>query len=330
MEMVLTADPDKFEAASPAARAGIVSEICNYRAAELYQQYRHSPEWKPQRPREISALRNAVLFIMIKDEDDIIGQNLEHHYALGFRRYFILDNASVDETASIIRKFREDHSDASIFYAYDYVVGYHQALKMKALDQFMQSYLHYDENKPSWLFFVDADEFLTLTNDNDDQTIKPINDLLNDETKNLLVFHWVQCASDTALLNLPNEYDIFSAFPITWPRMKAEVSKIAYRVGKGFVPIQGNHAVEKFPFDLSTVAVMAEFNFFMFHFPNRSVEQLRRKLLNANKALVATTKRDGLGDTAGHWRTYYQWYIQSGDQALIHILNDHIKGCLEP
>ncbi len=319
----------EYQNANPAVRTDIIRNVMNPQSEVAYNKARTKIGWAFHPPKTIETLKRAVLFLMVKDEADIIRQNLDHHYALGFRRFFILDNASTDETGLKIIQFRSDHADADVFYAYDYIVGHYQALKMKALDQFMQSYLHYEDIKPNWLFFVDADEFINFTTENDSD-VERVNDLLLDETKNLLIFHWVQCASNTVIGNLPGEYNIFSEFPNAWPRMKVAVPKIAYRIGRGLSPIQGNHMVESFPYDFSSAVLMAELSMFMFHFPNRSVEQLRKKLLNANKALTSTKDRDGLSDTAGHWRTYYQWYIQSGDQALIHILNDHIKGCLEP
>ena len=320
---------DAFQTANPAERVEIIRNVTNSQAAALYNQHRSSSRWVVQPPREVSGLKNAVLFLMVKDEADIIGQNLEHHYALGFRRFFILDNASVDDTALVIHNFRKNHPDAGVFYAYDYVVGYYQALKMNALDLFMQSYLHYEDNQPDWLFIVDADEFITCASQDVDHSIQQFNSILEDKSKNLLIFHWVQCSSQEVIQSLPGEYDIFSSFPLSWPRMKVEVSKIAYRLGKGLSPIQGNHAVEAFPYDFESVAVMAELGFYFFHFPNRTVEQFRKKLVNGNKAVKATKDRDGLENTAGHWRTYYQWYLQHGDVAIERILGDHIRGCIE-
>ena len=301
--------------------------IANKQASAIYNLRRSEPQWKPQTPGRIEALHKAVLFIMIKDEADIIGQNLEHHYALGFRRFFILDNASTDDTANVVSAFRTAHQDAGVFYAYDYIVGHYQALKMKTLGIFMKSYLHYEEVQPEWLFFVDADEFITCGSSEHDRSAQIFNHLLNDASKNLLVFHWVQCASEQVVQTIPREASLFDAFPHTWPRMKAEVPKIAYRIGMDLEPIQGNHNVTSFPYNLSTIAVMADANFYIFHFPNRTVDQLRKKVINANIALSATPDRDGLGGTASHWRTYFNWYSMHGDVALEHILSDHIKGC---
>lgn len=318
------------QVAMPSERIAQVRDTTNGMAQSVYDAHRSSAAWCPQPPRRVDALARAVLFIMVKDECDIIGQNLSHHYALGFRRFFILDNASTDETPTIIREFRRTHADAELFYAYDFVVGHYQAAKMKALDAFMRAYLSYEDIQPEWLFLVDADEFITCARADHEAGLARFGEILNDPGKSLLVFHWVQCASGSVIQDLPEQERLFDAFPHTWPRMKVQVPKIAYRLGQGLSPIQGNHSVESFHGADDAVAVMAEAGFYLFHFPTRSVAQLRRKLINANKALSATKDRDGLSGTAGHWRTYYEWYTLHGDLAIETIIREHIQGCLTP
>lgn len=53
--------------------------------------------------------------ILVKNVQDIIGINLRHYYSLVFRRFFILDNNSNDQTASIILCFKRDYKKAEVF-----------------------------------------------------------------------------------------------------------------------------------------------------------------------------------------------------------------------
>ena len=315
---------------TPEERIKLVQDETNRRGRAAYDAQRSTASWQPQPPRRVDGLARAVLFIMAKDESDIIGENLEHHFVLGFRRFFVLDNASTDNTAEIIAAFRVRHADAEVFYAYDFVVGHYQAAKMKALDAFMRAYLGYEDVQPEWLFLVDADEFITCGLAAHDDSLRHFNEILADETKNLLVLHWVQCSSDAVIQDLPPGSSHFVAFPNTWPRMKVEVSKVAYRLGKGLEPIQGNHSVAGYPYGNESVAVMAELGVYLFHFPTRTVSQLRKKLINGNKALSVTKDRDGLKGTASHWREYYEWYTLHGDVALENIIREHISGCMTP
>lgn len=322
----LTSPDMAFNAATPRQRADLISEIASRRAADAFNRHRAGLDWVPQPPHAIPALAKAVLFLMVKDEAEIIGQNLAHHYALGFRRFFILDNASTDLTATIIADFRARHPDTGVFCAFDYVVGHYQAVKMKAMAGFMQTYLQYETVQPEWLFFVDADEFITCAEPGTEARFAA---LLDDPACSLLVFHWAQCASPSVLETLEPGRDVFEAFPLVWPRMKVPVTKVAYRLNHGLEPIQGNHSVDSFQGRLSEVAVMAELGVYLFHFPMRTVEQLRKKVLNADRALSATVDRDGLSGTATHWRTYHQWYAQAGDVALRQVIAEHISGCVE-
>ncbi len=315
--------------AEPENRVWRIREATNARAAMVFDAHRSSQSWQPQPPRRVEALVRAVLFIMAKDESDIIGQNLVHHYALGFRRFFILDNASIDDTAAVIAAFRAAHADAEVFAAYDFVVGHYQAAKMKALEAYMQAYLSYEDIQPEWLFFVDADEFITCGLSEHDDSLRYFGAVLDDPTKILLVFNWVQCASRDVIQELSTRQDLFEAFPLTWPRMRVQVPKIAYRLGKGLEPIQGNHSITSYTYEDSSIVVMADLGFYIFHFPTRTVAQLRKKLINGNTALTATKDRDGLSETASHWRTYYKWYLMQGDVAIENIIRDHIASCVQ-
>jgi hypothetical protein len=132
------------------------------------------------------------------------------------------------------------------------------------------------------------------------------------------------------LNTMPAHANVFTTFPAAWPRMEVQVSKVGFRLGQNFEISQGNHNVEAYPFDALGVGVAAVANFYLFHFPTRTVDQLRRKLINGNSALASTNPNAGLENTASHWRTYYQWYLANGDAALEGILRDHIASCAAP
>lgn len=298
------------------------------RAQISYDALRKGPDWAVQDQVEIPTLRQAVLFLLVKDEADIISINLQHHYRLGFRRFFILDNNSSDDTPTIIEQFRNSHPDAGIFYAVDYQVAYYQATKMKALEQFMMLYLEHDSIKPEWVFFVDADELITCCTRNTEQAIRDFTDCLENQEIDLLVFHWVQ----TALIDNSGNVTQFGKSLTdtefhTWPRMKTCVTKTAYRLSRGFSPITGNHFVTAFEGEINRIKIMAPIGFYFLHFPMRSVEHLRRKIENGMKSLEATSLPSNIGE---HWRTYYNWYKTGGDAVLKGLLKDHITSCLAP
>lgn len=316
----------QFYEASPENRPGPLRQILDQRAVGAFENTRRTPEWELHANVHVSGLAKAVLLMMVKDEDEIILQNLEHHYRLGFRRVFILDNGSTDGTAVLIKAFRDAHTDCEIFYAYDFVVGYYQADKMKALEAFVSSYLRYEDIVPEWIFFVDADEFICCCARDSEESVARFNHLLRDDSKNLLAMHWSQCSSREVLEQVQPGYDVFAEFPEIWSRMDPPVPKVAYRLHRGLSPVQGNHLVTSYPYDLASIGVLAEIGFYMLHFPQRTVAQLRRKVVNGANAYKAAKHHEGHG---GHWRTYNEWYERSGDAALIHLLRDHIASCTE-
>jgi len=319
-----------INAAPPRERARLIDAAANQTAARHFDLLRGSPDWKPQPPQHIPALASAAICMMVKDEGDIIVQSLTHHYKLGFRRFFILDNNSTDATSALIADFRTRHQDAGVFCATDYIVGHYQAVKMNALARFVETYLQYEEPKLEWLFFIDTDELITCAGPDPVASSAQLGAMLTNPAFNMIYFHWAQCANRTLLRSLPNQQDLFKAFPVVWPKMKVTVPKVAIRAGSALQMVQGNHGVAEFPFPAQTAALAAATGFYMFHFPNRSVEQLRRKLVNGNLALQSSAETAGIQNTAGHWRAYYEWYLKHGDVALENILTEHIDGCAGP
>ena len=178
----------------------------NHRAQQRFDALRAGPFWHVRSDVTLPALRHAALLMLVKDEADILGLNLWHHYRLGFRRFFILDNNSTDGTAQEINLFRKDATQADVFYAKDYQKAYYQAAKMQALQQFAEAYLRHDANPPDWMFFVDADEFITCCHTG----LKPQEEFtrrLADSQARVLVFHWAQAALVTRVP--PLQADIF-------------------------------------------------------------------------------------------------------------------------
>ena len=318
---------DEINAAEPYQRARMLNELANQAATTQFNALRASPGWQPQKPHTIPALARAAICMMVKDEADVIAQNLEHHYNLGFRRFFILENNSTDATGLLIADFRARYPEARVFCASDFVVGYIQAVKMNALARFAETYLQFDDEPLEWMFFIDADEFITPAFSDIGASVSRLAAMLENPEFNLIYFHWAQCASSSLLRDIPDHTDLFATFSVVWQKMAVPVPKVAIRVGKGLQVIQGNHSVESYPYPAQSAALAAGAGFYMFHFPNRTVEQLRRKLVNANLALQPGRRSNGIENTAGHWRTYFEWYTEHGDVALENILKSHIQDC---
>jgi len=313
-----------FREASPESRPELLRGITDRQAASTYAAQRASGAWAPQFDLFVPALASCALLLMVKDEDDIIGENLEHHYRLGFRRFFILDNASTDQTAARIAAFRAGHADAGVFCAYDFIVGYYQEAKTRAMATFAEAYLASQHPGLDWIFYLDADEFITCCAADAPRAAAAFSGILADPACRVMVFHWVQCSSLRPLASIIGEYVPQRMFPQHWRALKPTVPKVAHRVRCGLQTIQGNHQTDRFDDDMTQAAVMAGCGFYLLHYPMRTVAQLRKKIVNGGRAYEAAPDLIGLGN---HWKAYYQLYQRHGDAFLLRLLQEHVEAC---
>ncbi len=100
-------------------------------------------------------LEEIAYVTMVRDEEDVIKENLEWHYSLGFRYFFIIDNRSRDYTRELIESFRV-RTNAIVHLLIDYSEVNNQYKNFNAAFRFIET--HYDHVQ--WMFPIDADEFL--------------------------------------------------------------------------------------------------------------------------------------------------------------------------
>lgn len=319
---LLTGVTERFNTVPPDRRPDVLRSITDPIAAANFAAQRHSADWSPCFDVVIPELASCALMLLIKDESDIISQNLEHHYHLGFRYFFVMDNSSTDGTADLIAVFRAKHSDALVICVYDPVVAFYQQEKMNALQIFAQNYLVHD--KPDWIFFVDADEFITCCSARAEEAKAAFQAILTDSKRKLMIFHWVQCASDLPIESINGGYEPQAVFSNRWRELSPAVPKIAFRGNNGIMTTQGNHTTSAYPFSTDQAIVMSEVGFYILHYPMRSIRQLRQKIVNCGRSYEAYSGPNNFGD---HWKTYYQWFQEHGESVLLRLLLEHIKSC---
>jgi tetratricopeptide (TPR) repeat protein len=309
-----------YEPLRPDGRASTVRYIAAIKAEDTYNAQRAMPDWRIQPARDIPALRDAVMILMAKDEDDIIGQNLRHHYAMGFRRFCILDNGSTDGTASVIAAFRDAFTAATVLYIHDPIIGYYQADKMIAAERFCDGYMRLGGAAPGWLFFIDADKFVVFAGAT--RQDEACNEALTDAAHNLLVMHWIHCASPAIIADPLPAADPFATFTRICRQLTPQVPKIAYRGGQGLRPAMGNHFVTEYPYATGQVINASDFGVYLAHFPMRSLTQLRKKVINGGKAYNAAA---GLDEHGGVWRERFALYEKHGDEVIAQMLENQIR-----
>ncbi|WP_262312315.1 glycosyltransferase family 2 protein [Acidiphilium sp. AL] len=306
----------------PDGKAEIARYASGMRAYWHFNETRGRPGWRPHMSGRVAALARAGLVMMVKDEADIITQHLDHYHALGFRAFCVLDNASTDETAKLIARFRENHADSIVLYVHDPVVGYYQSDKMAMFQAILPQYAKLAGTVLEWLFFVDADEFIAFAGEDDVRAVAEFDAILNDPAAKILVFHWVNGASSDLIEAMPENADPFAIFTRFNSRLLPVVPKVALRVGSGLLPMMGNHFVAEYEGDSNGVRSMALNDFYMCHFPLRSIEHVRKKVLNGGRAFRGAT---GLEAHGNHWRERYGLYEKFGEPVLRQMLENHIN-----
>lgn len=267
-------------------------------------------------------LATALQVSMVKDEADIIGAQLANSYRLGLRYFVIANNASGDATRGEIERFRTEHSDTVVFVVDDPVVAYHQSDKMAALIRLGRSMLAATGVDIDWIFPLDADEFI--------QSFDPHQDLcdvlerLEAAGQTMLLFFHCDACSPAPLERFVAGDDLAAAFPVVaWFQGGARgriMSKAMYRFSEDAWLWMGNHYVDRCVARPEMLAPAAEAALLMLHYPFRSRQHVRSKVINGGRAF------DGMANPPGgeHWRQRYEAYRLAGEAALDAILTGYI------
>ena len=83
---------------------------------------------------------------------DILPQMLSHHYSLGFRHFYLMDNDSVDGTLEYIKDFAPKGAKVTVLV--DKGLAYEQSARTNKMARMAY------EDGLSWIFPLDADEFI--------------------------------------------------------------------------------------------------------------------------------------------------------------------------
>jgi hypothetical protein len=166
---------------------------------------------------------------------------------------------------------------------------------------------------------MDADEFMVFAGATRHDGFE---EALAVAENNLLVMHWIHCASPGMIAALEPGADPFAAFTRICTKLEPQVPKIAYRSGQGLAPAMGNHFVTEYPYAAGGVINASDFGVYLAHFPMRSLAQVRKKVVNGGMAYKAAS---GLDEHGGAWRHRHALYEQHGDAAISQMLADHIR-----
>jgi hypothetical protein len=264
----------------------------------------------PHASHSCRAYFGAGVIMMMKDEADIISLNLNWLYSIGFRRFVIADNNSSDESLRLAEEFRRYAWNAEVVIIQDPLVRYTQSEKTTGLMRLAASYWP----DCGWIFPIDADEFLVAANglavldqvspDVDALVISKVNHGLDRPhcgTSPLTGIEGMHCRS----------------------HLGHNPPKVALRPHPQLIISQGNHEV------IASKVVYAPALSLGFHyreFQIRSFEQLKRRVTNGARALLAAKRHSGPPRGANHWLDWYDVLASDGDEGLRSLFERNFVG----
>jgi hypothetical protein len=274
-----------------------------------------------QQPAASPSVERVIIVMMVRDEEDIIAQNLKHHYLLGVRKFLLILNACRDKTEEIVRAFQASHGDAIVILIFDPVEGYFQAAKTQAAIEFASTYFSGIRESVDWCFILDADEFISL-----EEGLEHLIYTAEHAGRDVIVFNLCNATSSVGD-NYDTDADPYTHFDTVVACSVPVVTKNAFLMKGEPTITMGNHVLHyEDELSLSRVLVAAEHRARLVHVPQRSVNQLRAKIVNGGRALAGT---HFASDVGGHWRRMYQEYLQRGDLMLAEAFARYRKTTLQ-
>ena len=222
------------------------------------------------------------LISKIRNEIDIIKLFLNHVDSI-FDIVYLLDHKSTDGTGELLQKIAEKNNDWKYYYL-DFNGHFHK----EVTDYFLPSIF---SEGIDYLFFLDSDEFLNVTNRNylENVLIKSGEGLKNMPGS----LHWVNCIPDDFNLKFNTDKN-FWVPKTTSIYEKIILSSDLFNLLNGKVYVsQGNHLLlDSNGHTFSQSISIGN----LFHFPVRSLFQVQKKAIIkslAYKAIIGRNNRDG-------------------------------------
>lgn len=216
-----------------------------------------------------------VMTLLVRDEEDIIGENIEFHILQGVDFFLVMDNNSIDNTKNILKKYEESgilkyyYKDDDVFKQEEWVTFMsREAFSLYGAD---------------WIINNDADEFWFPKYH---KSLKNIFEGLG-KNKNLLIAE----RSNFVLLKEETDKKFYSSmlyketFSIN-DKGKRLSPKIAYKASLEISVSHGNHGIESGLKKILPVSDLIE----ILHFPIRHKRQYERKIINLGLGLLQNKK----------------------------------------
>ncbi len=244
----------------------------------------------------------AAAVMMVKDEADIIGENLLWMFHTGLRRIIILDNDSTDATAAIVERFRRAHGDVELLVLKDPLLRYMQSEKTTGL--FRLAISIWPDLR--WVIPVDADEFLIAEAGLAalDEVARPADAVVIPKVIHFRQDHGLD-PGDDAMADMACRSSLFFVPP-----------KIIARPNPLAIVTQGNHQIRFADEHRAVYEGGLRHGLYYREFPNRSFAHFLRKVRNGGTAIKAAEAFLGHRIGGWHWVDYHEILTTQGPDQL--------------
>jgi glycosyltransferase involved in cell wall biosynthesis len=235
--------------------------------------------------------------LLVKDEEDILEENLIFHKAMGVDKIIVTDNNSTDRTPEILQKYKDKGWIVEIINepSNDYSQN---AWVKRMIDRLI------NVHDVEWIINSDADEFwypksgcLKSTLFGSKYNVHLV------RWRNMLPLNENEKFWDNTLACVkPIPYiDDLELSPYTL--LDIFMPKIIHKA-EGFIDVrQGNHNVE-----MKNKKATSNKDIILFHFSIRSFEHFKRKVVTGGAAYAKNTYFPEI--IGGHWKYWYQRYLR--------------------
>lgn len=236
-----------------------------------------------------------VLTLLVRDEEDIIGQNIDYHLNHGVDFVVVTDNLSVDGTRDILEEFRRL---GVLHYIHEPEDNYAQGKWVTRMAR-----LSLTEFQADWVINSDADEFWLA------ERKKDLKEVLRDVASSV---PGLRVRRHNFVPRLRTRQVGFLEAMIYREVCSVNGSgeplppKVCHRAMPNVAVAQGNHAVYMGGFELD---VPDTDELCILHFPMRTLEQFSRKIEKGGGAYTRSSLPVQVGNV---WRELYQVFRKDG------------------
>jgi hypothetical protein len=250
--------------------------------------------------------------LLVRDEADIVRQNIEFHLAQGVDYVVAIDNGSVDGTRDILSEFERLGVAAVV----DEPGRDYAQAKWVTRAALMAR----DEFAADWILNNDADEFWWCPDGQLKSRLASAGaQMLICERRNMIYAYdeeenapWLDRLVYRVELPVPQSRisDIYTDdLPAPYYYLALPPKVLVRAAGLRLVE-QGNHTAE---YDVDAEECGSDIR--IYHYPVRSLEQFRKKVLQGGAAYL---QNHDLPLTAGwHWRRWYRKIVEGGVMGVI-------------